>query len=179
VFDAYALLMYVPFFGFGLLLAARPELLARYTRVPAVPGIALVAACAAFTHLGGGAAAIEVRAAAFLASLYAAWVAAALCFQAFRRFFGRPSALTTYLAEASYTVYLVHHLLVVAFAMAAIRVGLGGLPGMLVLIAAVTAASLFIHHHVVARSRYLRFLLNGVRPGPSRGVQVRFRRTAA
>lgn len=163
--DASEMVEFVPYFAFGMIAAARPALLSTFLEVRRWPLLAAGAATAAgFAHLVRQ---DRSHAELFLylyGSAFITWALVAACFQAFRRWGNRPSPVFAYLAEGSYTIYLVHHLAVVALGAWIVGWPLGVGAQFLVLVAAVTVVSLSFHHFLVLRIPTLRYLLNGRRP---------------
>jgi glucan biosynthesis protein C len=90
------------------------------------------------------------------------WGLSLLALQVFRLLCDRESALFRYMADASYSVYLFHHVIVVVlgvFVLPLTWLGAGG--KFLVVLCAAIASSLAIHHFCVLKIRALRFLFNG------------------
>lgn len=163
VFDLMSITYYAPLFTFGLLAALRPEVLRRFAAVPPMFCVAVVAAGVACFEYADTAATVYGRAGAQYLKVASAWFGSALCFNLFRRYADRRSALTRYLSDASYTVYLFHHLLVVVLAIVLVAAGFDGPLALPVLVVAVIAATLAIHR-LVAASPVARYLFNGARP---------------
>jgi glucans biosynthesis protein C len=172
VFDLYSIAWNAPFFVFGMVLGLRRELLDRFARVSPVIALLVIGVCAPVAVVGAASDSVLLRVGADFLRLLAIWHAAALCFRVFQRFANRPSALLSTLSGASYTVYLFHHLFVVAFGIALIHFGIGGFPGFVALVGAVAVSTLLIHQHVVAPSPLARYLFNGVRTRPNAGPRT-------
>ena len=161
IFDTAGILGYLPYFAFGGLLLARPRVLERFVRVPPLATIAMILAGVVVPATGTPSeSTLETIKVAYCGGLVT-WASVCLCFAVFFRFFSRRSDVGLYVSKASYSVYLVHHLLVVAFGMALIRIGASPMPGLVGLIVVVTVASFAIHHWVIRPSRAMRWLLNG------------------
>ena len=154
------LLYYAVFFVTGMMLCRFRVLLDLFTR----PSIGLVALSlvAAFTCValdpGHG---LLVKAAvyfahALLVTLLCQWVM--LLFKALAN---RPSRLFHYLADASYSIYLFHHIFVVLVGIALLALPFAPMVKFFVVSAVTLAVSLAIHHFVVLRVPFLRFLFNG------------------
>lgn len=80
------------------------------------------------------------------------------------RFVSRPRPVVRYLADASYTVYLIHFFWIYVFAtLLGLDPGLG-FAHMLLLVIATFGATFTVHHFVVLRSSFLRKILNGKFP---------------
>ncbi|MBT1450657.1 acyltransferase family protein [Glaciecola sp. XM2] len=81
----------------------------------------------------------------------------------FARLLKASSKVMKYLSEASYTVYLFHHILVVAFVILINLNGINAHPAILFtcLVALVFISSLAIHQFVIMRVSRLRFMFNG------------------
>ena len=87
--------------------------------------------------------------------------ASALCFTLFYKFFNKQSEFFSFLAEASYSIYLFHHVLVVLGGLILIKLNIGGYLGFFILLLFVSALSLFIHHYLISKNSLLSFLFNG------------------
>lgn len=162
-FDLYSIAWNAPFFLFGMVLGLRHELLDRFARVSPALAILAIGVCAPVATAGAMLDSAALRVGAEFLQLVAIWHAAALCFRVFQKIANRPSALLTKLSGASYTVYLFHHLCVIAFGIVLIHYDVGGVLGFSILVAAVTLTTLLIHLHVVTPSPAARYLFNGIR----------------
>ena len=91
----------------------------------------------------------------------AALVFTALAIRLSVRFGRRPLPFARRLADASYTIYLVHHLLVIVFALLIRDLPIPPLLGFLVLVSLVAATSFVIHEACIKPYSSLRFLFNG------------------
>lgn len=84
-------------------------------------------------------------------------------FAVFRHTASRPSRVFRYLSDASYSVYLMHHLVIVALTLALLALD-GGPWWKFLLTASLTlACCLDIHHFLILRHPLLAFLFNGKR----------------
>ncbi|MEX0900072.1 MAG: acyltransferase family protein [Gammaproteobacteria bacterium] len=162
-FDLYSIAWNAPFFVFGMVLGLRRELLDRFAQVSPALAVLVIGICAPVAAAGAALDSALLRVGADFLKLIAIWHAAALCFRVFQQIANRPSELMTRLSGASYTVYLFHHLFVIAFGIVLIHYGIGGLPGFIALVSAVTVTTLLIHQHLIAPSPVGRYLFNGIR----------------
>ena len=87
--------------------------------------------------------------------------ASALCFTLFYKFFNKESKFFSFLAEASYSIYLFHHVLVVLGGLILIKLNIGGYLGFFILLLFVSALSLSIHHYLISKVNFLALLYNG------------------
>ena len=87
--------------------------------------------------------------------------ASALCFALFYKFFNKKSKLFSFLAEASFSIYLFHHLIVIAISLLMIHFNIGGYLGFLILLISVILITLSLHHFVISKIKILAFLYNG------------------
>jgi glucan biosynthesis protein C len=159
------ILEYLPFFLFGLWLFADEQMQREFTRVRAWH-VALFAAVLASLYLtreeGGG---IAIRLLHQYALALMPWLAVLFCFALFKRFFDRPSPIFFYLSDASYTIYLFHHVCMVGFGYL-LTLWAGPIAvKFLLLVLAVTALTAGIHHFLMLRFDPLRRMFNG-RPNP-------------
>lgn len=86
----------------------------------------------------------------------------------FKSVANRPSRVYRYLADASYSIYLLHHLCVVLLGIALLSVALPPAVKFIIVTAVTVVVTLVAHHYAVLRVPLLRLLLNGKRaePGP-------------
>ena len=90
-----------------------------------------------------------------------AWLGCKFCFTFFQKFLDRPSKVFAYLADASYSIYLFHHLVVIVLASMLISHPMPIALKFLIVAAAAFAITLAMHHFLVLRFGILRFLFNG------------------
>lgn len=155
------MLEFLPFFAFGVLLHASPSMMREQLRfrkwhVPALAAAAL--ARHALDSLEGSA----LREAALLyLSTFIAWVACVLLFAVFKALMNRPRRAVAYFSEASYSIYLFHHLCIVALGTAFLAVDWNIYLEFAVLTGTTLGGTLAIHHFLVMPYAPLRFLFNG------------------
>jgi len=166
--DFYELLHYGVFFVFGFLLGTYPKLLDEFPKVK-IWALALLGALAivkiiyALMPFNGIAAEVLLR----YADVYIGWYLCAVCFYLFRKYFDAPSKLFTYLSDASYSIYLFHHMWVVIIGLILIPLTLNLYIKFVFLLVTATVLSFVIHHFAVLRSPLLRYLFNGKTPAES------------
>lgn len=168
VVDAFRLLHYAPFFLIGALLFEDRTLLERF-RMPSVTVwlvalLVLVAAIAIHVHvpgLGRIGTALSGVAAVLLVRI---WMQVAF------KTLNRPNRLVQHGVESAYTVYLVHHPIVMMTSVLAIWLSLGPALGFVFVLTATTVLS-FAAYFATRDIPLLVFLLNGVRkPGKARAI---------
>jgi glucan biosynthesis protein C len=84
-----------------------------------------------------------------------------LLFHTFKRFVCRPNRFFSYMSEASYSVYLFHHVTVILFGIMLVAVPMSAFAKFAIVVVATLATVLAIHHFLILRLRPLRFLFNG------------------
>ena len=95
---------------------------------------------------------------------YISWHLCIICFYLFRKYFNSASKQFAYLSDASYSIYLFHHILVVVIGIALIPLTFNIYLKFFTLMLTAGAISLAIHHFGVLRSPVLRLLFNGKTP---------------
>jgi glucan biosynthesis protein C len=169
----------LPFFAFGAVLGVRPLALARFTTPSVAAGLAAPAALAAAVLLPDLGSAAGKVAHHVLRGL-AAWLCCQVLLSLAARLFPRRSAWVERLTGAAFTIYLMHHPVVIAAG--ALFLGVAAPPALEY--AAIVLLSLGLsyafHVLVVAPSPWARFLFNGAdrpsRPGlraPVRAAETR------
>lgn len=152
---------YLPFFCLGLALYRSKLLLDAFARVRwshLAAGVAFVMASRlVFTSIPKPLA----ETANLLSGAYLGVVLTATLFALARRLLAREVRWIGLLSDASYTIYLLHFLVIYAVALAA-RPWLGETPVLVVVVLVGTLAITFaVHHAVIRRIPLLRFLFNG------------------
>lgn len=168
MFDPIELLDHAPYFAVGCVLAADPVLLRRFGS--AGPGLWLSAALAGLVlallpHPHGAAAAALV----IVARTVLHWGMVRMVFAGFDRWAAAPRPALRYLADASYSVYLFHHLFVVLVATALLPAPWPAAAKFALVLAAATGLPLAMHHALVRPSALARWLFNG-RPRDAGGA---------
>lgn len=153
VWDTFSLLIYAQFFAFGGLLFVSRDFMDRFAGVPPWIAGGLIALAVAGSTLPFQMTKV------YCASLIT-WSSISLCFFVFSHLAIRPS-IAIFMSEVSFTVYLFHHLMVIVFGLALVRLGVPGVPGLLLLFSLVLAISIAIHHWAIHPSSFLRFAFNG------------------
>lgn len=155
---------YLPFFAVGLVLCAFPGVLDRFSRVTWA-AIAFAAVGGAGLHLAAGRDGAAWTLISLVSEALLAWMAIRAVFALFRRVADRPSKTFRYLSDASYSVYLFHHVLVIMAATWLLPLAIGAGAKFVIVLAFAATGSLAIHHLVIRRSAVLSYLFNGaVRP---------------
>jgi len=160
--DPSELLAYAPFFGMGILLEMDEALLLRFSSPGPFTVLAGIAALAA-TWSEVGSHDLAGRSLHLLASSFLAWMVIRLLFGGFRQFASSASPFFRYLSDASYSMYLMHHLIVVASASWLLTVPWGAWSKFAIMLSLAISISLAAHHFLILRYPLLRFLFNGKR----------------
>jgi glucan biosynthesis protein C len=154
------LLYYAVFFVTGMLLCRFRVLLDLFMRA----NIALVAlsTVVVFTYvlIDPGHSLVAKTAAGFAHALLVMLLCQCVLLL-FKLLANRPSRAFHYLADASYSIYLFHHIVVVLVGIALLALSLAPVVEFLIVTAVAVAVSLAIHHFAVLRVPLLRFLFNG------------------
>jgi len=166
--DLQSMLADAPFFMLGVAVRRNPAILARLTRPDArmfaIGLLALLVHCQ-FRH--------PVGTVEFLVSKLSEGLAALGLMQAviamLARWLDRPSAFVDRMVDASFTIYLLHHPIIIALAVLLLPVAL---PPLLewALVCAITLTAAYLMHQGIRRSRLLLMLFNGVLPRSGRGL---------
>lgn len=171
-FDAYLLglvrvsviLEYLPFFAVGVLLGVDMRLLDRFARVDAWV-LVLGATAAMAVYLAAGHEQTAWRALFIVAQSLLAWMAVRVVFAAFRRYADRPSRVFAYLSDASYSVYLFHHIVVIVTATWLLGWQADPWLKFTVVLTTASVVPLLVYHLLIRRYPTLRYLFNGaIRP---------------
>jgi glucan biosynthesis protein C len=157
----YGLLTFGPYFAFGLIVFTSPRMRREFHRIRPWQAIAIPAALLLEYFLGTRISSDWARAAIHYLDAYLVWSCCAALFALFRRLLNRRSPLFIYLSEASYSIYLFHHLCVVAFAAWLALTDWNVLAKFSLVVGLSLAISLALHHFLVLRIPLLRLLFMG------------------
>jgi glucan biosynthesis protein C len=151
---------YAPYFAVGMAANASPRFYESLTRfTPGAVGVAIAAGALAFVPPPG------VSTVARVIDLYAGylwtWAAVHWVLVGFRATLDRPRPAIAALADAAYTIYLFHHLLVIVLAWWLIDSGLGVAVKFPLVILLTFTLTLALHRGVIRRVPLLRLLFNG------------------
>ncbi len=152
---------YSLFFVFGALIGYRRELLWNLMR----PNTVMI--CGALLLASSLYMTTEPGSTAYLYRVYInallPWLMCFLCFFFFYKYFNSESVFFTYLSEASYTIYLFHHLFVIFYGIILINTDLNVFLKFIILITATFTTTALIHQYLILKSPVLRYLYNGKR----------------
>ena len=151
--ETYSLMTYAPYFLFGMALSVKPDLMVRLSNINIlfIGGTLLLAMVALQMPPN--------RIKDAYCNALISWACVCLCFRIFALVPIRP-AVARFISDASFNIYLFHHLFVVAIGLLLIQLGVPGLTGMLLLVLLVTGCS-FVVNAGVKQSVTLRLGFNG------------------
>lgn len=154
--DLASLGSYLPYFLLGMLMRQEPLLIQTLASGRFwLTALALAAVSAALPAGGYATYAWEY------AGYALAWGLVGLCLALFRRLFDRPSPGFEYFADASYTIYLLHQLLVVLLGWALVSAPISIFAKFALIVGLTFALTAAAHHYLVLRIPLLRLLFNG------------------
>lgn len=154
-------LQYLPYFVFGLIIFLNPRLRGEFHRIRPWQALSLIAI---FFVKRGFDLRFEGKAAealSFYLDSYMVWSCCALLFAGFRFLLNRKYRIFVYLSEASYSIYLFHHLCVVALGLFMARMEWAVPLEYGIIVTVSLTASILTHHFLVLRVRVLRLLFMG------------------
>lgn len=161
VFRVNIILKYLPYFAFGAVLGGNKELLFKFSTINPI--------FALFVIIGSN---LTIKSLSFqnemiqkgiivYFEILITWFTVSLCFYIFYRFFNTQSKKWQFLSDASYTVYLFHHVIVIGIGYLLMHLEIHPLVNVLILILLTLSITLCIHKYFILKSRYARFLFNG------------------
>lgn len=159
--NIYDLLYFSPYFLFGLWLRANLTELERFSSINILISISIfILSLYIYIEFKNSTSATNLVIYEYFHSL-AVWYLTAICFYLFKNYANTHSKLFMFLSDASYTVYLFHHILVIGIGLLLINLGFGGISGLLTLIISVFAITFSIHAYVISKVPVLQYLYNG------------------
>jgi glucan biosynthesis protein C len=156
----YRLAGYAPFFFAGAIFYSNEDLMRRFMQLPIWLALFAIPFAIAVHNSFGMKQSWQVEP-LLLFEILALWVAVATCLKAFMVLFKKQTAITNALAEASYTIFLFHHLFVVVFGTLLLTVELPAGTKFLLVVSLTLLVCTSLHFKLIKRFRLLRFLFNG------------------
>ncbi len=152
---------YFPYFAAGMVMYRAEAIRRTFLRLNIVMLLVIavpLSMAAAYVHAESGRIAIESGA---LVEIFAKWMLVSGVIGAFQRWAPTPSPLGNFLSDASYTVYLFHHFVVVALGILVMPLVIGPYLKFALVTVATLAVTVMLHRFVISRVPLLRLLYNG------------------
>ncbi len=154
------LMFYFPFFGFGMWLYRTESALESFGRFQCST-VAIGLALVVMQMLPDSSInSFDLGITVFCNGL-TCWWTCHLCFCTFRLLANTPSACFRYFSDASYTIFLFHHVLIVVFAIIMIPISISIFAKFTIISGASFGLSLLIYEFGIRRNSLLGFLFNG------------------
>lgn len=160
VIDMYPLLRFMPFFLFGIWLYGDPIIQREFLRGHLLE-IPLFAVCLWATYVTSMDGTLAEKCVNVYCSVLSSWISSSWCFILFHKYFNKKSHIFQYLSDASYSIYLFHHIIVIATGFFIIRYNIPVLLKWSLVILVTGTVSVSIHHFLILRINLLRLMFNG------------------
>lgn len=160
IINLHAIAFYLPFFFLGILMYFNMKMLEKFTKV-SVGSLLIIFISLILSNYFVG---FEGGLYKFLYYFFFTLVhffTSAFCFHFFYKYANYKSKILLFLSEASYSVYLFHHVLVIGVGLLFIKYDIVGISGMFLLMFVVGMISLLIHSLFISKISILSFLFNG------------------
>ncbi len=156
-----SVLYYFPFFLIGMMMLFQENLLQQYVSINIFYSLVIAVAGYVITHSLSAEAGLLQKVMVYYIKTFSVLYIGSLTFRFFMRFLNKQSKWLYFFAESSYTIYLIHHVLVIYFASLLIQYNIGGFLGFVVLSCSVTMLSFLFHVFLIKKSKTLMLLYNG------------------
>jgi len=160
-FNIQSILIHAPFFAFGIAIALHKDTLRQFSTINPLICIAIIVASVFLTRLVSGPGSIMLEVASIYLDGLTQWASILICFYVFYTLFNKESQIGRLLSESSYSIYLLHHILVIVLGALLIHLDISAILGTIILILMVTAITFVIHTSVISKNKLLLFLFNG------------------
>ncbi len=160
VVDMYPVLRFLPFFLFGIWLFGDSIVQREFLKghVLEIPLFAFCLWVSQSTSMDGTT--MEKIAFTYF-SVLASWISSSWCFIFFKTFFNHKSNFFKYLSDASYSIYLFHHIIVIVTGYYLIRYDFSPILKWLIVLMIAGTLTSSIHHFVILRFNIFRLMFNG------------------
>lgn len=160
---AFSLFQYLAFFIVGCFVYTHEGLFAKFTSQPLLPLALSLSFALALDPLLPRLPALPESVIAIYLHFLAGWLGLCLFLSLFRRLSHRITPGWKYFREASYTVYLFHHLVIVSLGIVFIDLAVPAPVGFALIVAMTLVITFCVHTFLVARYQALCLLFNGKR----------------
>lgn len=154
---------YSAFFIFGFMAGSDRAVLERFTSFSAttliLTSLFIITGYYSLDHLQGSA----LNTVSLLTSLLTSWLLCNICFLLFKKLTNKSSKVFLYFSEASYSIYLFHHILVIVYATYLLQLNLPFWLTYILLTTMTFISTVIIHHYIIRNIPILKFLFNGKR----------------
>lgn len=161
IFHTADIILFLPYFIFGTILGAKKELINKFsTANPAISITLMLLAWLIDSNYQSNNRFIDKIVMIYIENLET-WLSISLYFFCFKCFFNKKSKLWSFMSDASYTIYLFHHIIVIIVGIFIIRNGIQIYAGFPLAMSTSLVATLLIHKYIIIKFKILRFLFNG------------------
>lgn len=161
IINIFSILLYSPFFIFGVALATQKDFLRRFCSInPIVSLFFLIISLIVVNFFTDADGKILMHMKEYFTTL-SKWFSVLVCFFIFYRFFNRQSKPMRMLSDSAYTVYLFHHIFVIALGVFLMYLDFSAIFICVVLITLVNILTLVIHNYIISNNKALLFMFNG------------------
>lgn len=160
IINLHAIAFYLPFFFLGILMYHNKDMLEKFTKI-SINTFLFISLSLLLSHYLMDFEGNLYKFLYFFFFTVAHFFTSALCFHLFYKYANSKSRIFLFLSEASYSVYLFHHVLVVGVGLLFIKYGIGDIGGLFLLMFIVGTISLLIHALLISKINILSFLFNG------------------
>lgn len=161
VFSYYILLKYLPYYLFGLLAYKKKHLLSAFSEVNLSCFSVLVVALFIFKMSEFSRSIAMGKVVGYYLDGVLVWAFIVLIFCLFMRYFDSENKYFRYLSDASYTIYLFHHIIVVSLGLLFLKFELSPYLSILIIISLTSIATVLIHNNFIGKISLARNLFNG------------------
>lgn len=161
VFDMSSILLYSPFFIFGIVIAMHKTFLYRFCTVNPIVSVIVILTANALVGLIDDTDGMFFLIAEHYFTILSQWFSVLVCFFIFYRVFSKPSKTMRTLSDSSYTVYLFHHFFVIVIGVLLVHLDSSPILGFVILVGLAISITLLIHRWVISKNKALSFMFNG------------------
>lgn len=152
---------YMPFYFFGILLFLDNKLLKKITNTSIVIDIFVLLLSAVIIKYVENFHDIEYRLIYYYFKYLGIWFISSLAFTIFYKYFNFQSKLIFQISDASYSIYLIHHILVIIFGLFVIYLNVDFYIGILIVFTFSTFLSYILHKKLILSHKLFQLFING------------------
>lgn len=156
-----SLVYYITFFAFGIFIYLNKEMQNKFIQMSPFLSIFVVSISVFLNHYFSDFEGKIYKVLYFFFGITAKYYISSLCFYLFYKYTDKKIKIFQFLSDASYSVYLFHHVLVIGIGIVLIDLNINKYISLILLISIVAFVSMAIHYFFISRNNILSILFNG------------------
>jgi len=157
-----SILNYLPFYILGILLFLHKEFFQSFINIAWIKLTILVAILVVISYYLNNQHNFVYKVIFYFSTALASLFMSAICFSIIYKYLNYQSKIFSFLANASYSIYLFHHLIVIVMGLIFIEIDINIYLKFMIIFVLTLSSSILLHHFLISKINLLSFLYNGI-----------------